>query len=206
LMHARPIGFPCPAAFATASVPLVLRFTQLGGPRPRWSPGGAVRRCAADAASTRIGGGWTVDRSGARMIAESHKRRSARGRWAEIVFTQGDLAMAEMIAFCGLDCHQCGAFLATRDDNDAQRREVAAIWSREHGSDLRAQDIDCEGCVSEGGVLFSHCDVCEIRRCGRERGIANCAFCSDYPCTRLSEFLSLVPESKTRLDSMRGGI
>ena len=114
--------------------------------------------------------------------------------------------MNEMIGFCGLNCHQCGAFLATRENYDVKRREVAELWSKEYGTDIRAQDINCDGCISNGGILFSHCDVCEIRKCGKEKGIVNCAFCSDYPCTKLAEFFALVPESKTRLDSIRGGI
>ena len=29
--------------------------------------------------------------------------------------------MKEMISFCGLDCHECGAFLATKEDDDQKR-------------------------------------------------------------------------------------
>jgi len=37
--------------------------------------------------------------------------------------------MKQMIAFCGLACHECGALLATQDDDDAKRAEVAQGWS-----------------------------------------------------------------------------
>lgn len=114
--------------------------------------------------------------------------------------------MNEMIAFCGLDCHQCGAFLATRDNDDNKRREVADLWSREYGGNIRAQDINCDGSISEGGILFSHCEVCEMRKCGQERGLTNCAYCSEYPCANLTEFFTMAPESKTRLDRVRAGI
>jgi hypothetical protein len=114
--------------------------------------------------------------------------------------------MNEMVAFCGLDCLQCGAFLATRDDDDDMRKEVAELWSEEFEADIRAQDINCDGCISEGGIHFGHCDICEIRICGKEKGIVSCAYCKDYACTMLSEFFAVVPESKTRLDRIREGI
>lgn len=114
--------------------------------------------------------------------------------------------MNEMIAFCGLECHQCGAFLASRDDDDIKRQEVAELWSREFNADIQAQDINCQGCGSEGGILFSHCNVCEIRKCGKEKGVANCAYCVEYTCIKLEEFLAMVPDSKIRLDNIRSGI
>ena len=111
--------------------------------------------------------------------------------------------MNEMIAICGLECHQCGAFLATWDNDDKKRAEVAELWSREYGTELRAEDIHCEGCISTDGVLFNHCHVCEIRNCGWKKGVINCAYCEDYACRILVEFFSMVPEAKERLDSIR---
>jgi len=114
--------------------------------------------------------------------------------------------MNEMIAFCGLDCHQCGAFLATRKNNDAKRREVAELWSKEFGADIQPQDINCDGCLSEGGILFHHCEVCEIRNCGKDKAIQNCAYCAEYACDKLENFFSMVPEAKTNLDRIRTGM
>jgi hypothetical protein len=33
--------------------------------------------------------------------------------------------LKEMIAFCGLGCHECGAFLATKENNNQKRAKVA---------------------------------------------------------------------------------
>ena len=38
--------------------------------------------------------------------------------------------MNEMIAFCGLACHECGALLAKKDNDDKKRAEVAHTWSK----------------------------------------------------------------------------
>ena len=35
-----------------------------------------------------------------------------------------------MITFRELDCHECGAFLATQENDDQKRAEVAQKWSR----------------------------------------------------------------------------
>jgi len=111
--------------------------------------------------------------------------------------------MNEMIAYCGLDCIQCGALIATRTDDDVKRAEVAALWREEFGANITAEDIDCDGCLSEGGMLYQHCRVCEIRKCGVQKGVENCAYCSEYPCAKLADFLAVVTEAKTRLDAIR---
>jgi hypothetical protein len=110
--------------------------------------------------------------------------------------------MSEMIAYCGIDCYECGAFVSTRDNDDAKRREVAELWSKEFLPGITAEDINCEGCLSDG-VLFSYCYDCKIRACAMERGFANCALCDDYVCEKLSEIFAVAPEAKERLDSLR---
>jgi hypothetical protein len=114
--------------------------------------------------------------------------------------------MSEMIAFCGLDCAQCGALIATKLNDDDKRQHVAEEWSFQFHRDLQLQDINCDGCTSDSGVLYSHCEVCRIRRCGRQKQLLNCAYCGDYPCEDLSNFFTSVPEARARLDQIRNGI
>lgn len=111
--------------------------------------------------------------------------------------------MNEMIAFCGIDCLECGALIATREDDDEKRKEVAALWSKEYDADFKPGDINCDGCITESGVHFGYCGTCEIRKCGQERALPNCAACVDYPCNRLNEFFVMVPAAKERLDRFR---
>ena len=114
--------------------------------------------------------------------------------------------MGEMVAFCGLACNECGAFLATRNDDDDKRAEVAELWSRLFKADIKQGDINCDGCLSKGGRLFSHCKVCEIRKCGDEKGVANCAYCDEYACDKLDWVFQAAPESKKRLDEIRSAM
>jgi hypothetical protein len=114
--------------------------------------------------------------------------------------------MEPMIAVCGLACHECGAFIATKDDDDEKRAEVAQQWSKEYSTDIKPEDIHCEGCLSDEENVFSYCKVCEIRKCGRENEVVNCAHCSDYTCERLDKFFQMVPDCKERLDEIHIGL
>jgi hypothetical protein len=111
--------------------------------------------------------------------------------------------MSGMISFCGLNCGECGAFLATLDDDDQKRAEVAELWSKEYKTTLKPEDINCEGCQAEGENIFNYCKVCEIRKCGKEKGIENCSHCSDYACDKLEKFFEMVPDAKNRLDRIK---
>jgi len=114
--------------------------------------------------------------------------------------------MSEMIAICGLPCQECGAFLATRDDDDEKRAEVAKTWSEMFEAEIKPSDINCEGCTSDGGVHFQHCTVCEIRKCGVAKGVVNCAHCAEYACATLEKFFEMVPECRARLDGIRAAL
>ncbi|MBP5242059.1 MAG: DUF3795 domain-containing protein, partial [Clostridia bacterium] len=37
--------------------------------------------------------------------------------------------MRKMFAYCGLDCGQCDAYLATRNNDQALREKTARLWS-----------------------------------------------------------------------------
>jgi len=114
--------------------------------------------------------------------------------------------MERMIAFCGLDCTVCPALLATNENSDEKRQQVAEQWSKDYKAEIKASDINCDGCLSSNGKLFSHCTVCEIRSCGRGKAVKNCGFCSDYPCSKISAFFQMVPQAKTTLDEIRSRI
>jgi hypothetical protein len=89
--------------------------------------------------------------------------------------------MEKIIGFCGLICSECPAYLATQKDDDNERKK----------------------CLVTEGKLFSHCKVCEIRKCGLEKNLKNCAYCEDFACERLSKFFEMAPEAKTTLEKIR---
>jgi hypothetical protein len=117
--------------------------------------------------------------------------------------------MDEEIAYCGLICQKCAIYLATREKDHGKRhkmREDIAQEIKEHyGEECKAEDVtDCDGCKSQAR-LFSGCERCEIRKCAGQKGIENCAHCSEYACERLEGLFAIDAEAKTRLDKIRSG-
>ena len=111
--------------------------------------------------------------------------------------------MREMTACCGLMCNECGAFLAKQSNDDEIRKQTAKQWSEMFKADIKPDDINCDGCRAEGGVHFSHCNVCEIRKCCTDKGLSNCSVCDDYACDTLGAFFKFAPEAKENLEKIR---
>ena len=114
--------------------------------------------------------------------------------------------MEKMIAYCGLTCTECPAFLATQQDDDSQRAQVAEKWSKEFGGEFKTGDINCDGCLSQGERLFGYVTDCEIRKCGQERGVENCAHCDDYACERLDASFAVGHEARATLEGIRASL
>jgi hypothetical protein len=109
----------------------------------------------------------------------------------------------KMIASCGLVCSECPTFIATQKNDDKMREETAKKWSEMFHSDIKPADINCDGCTSNSTKLFNYCGKCDIRKCAKEKGVKNCAYCADYPCEKLTAFLKNAPEAKVVLDDIR---
>ena len=116
--------------------------------------------------------------------------------------------MDKMIAYCGLTCHSCAIYLATREQDPKKKREMRAEIARQindiYKEKMKAEDVtDCYGCKTETGILFSGCKKCQIRKCGSQKGIENCAHCNEYACEKLEKFFVTDLEAKKRLDAIR---
>jgi len=118
--------------------------------------------------------------------------------------------MEKIVGYCGIICSECPVLVATKKDNGAERKKIAELFNRQYGEEHRPngqpykpEDINCGGCVSEGARVFYYCSLCGIRKCGKERKVKNCAFCSDYPCDKLSSLFSKYSKAKDTLDEIR---
>lgn len=114
--------------------------------------------------------------------------------------------MEKLIGFCGNICTECPTFLATKNNDDNERENVAEIWRKKYNPNLTSEDINCQGCLSKKGVLFGYCQTCEIRNCGISKGIENCAYCDEYICDKLTNFYLFEPEGKIILDGINVNI
>lgn len=111
--------------------------------------------------------------------------------------------MEKMVGYCGIVCSECPVLMATQKDDDEERKRVAEIFTRQYGKEYKPQDINCDGCVSGNSRIFSYCNVCEIRKCGREKNFRNCAYCEEYPCQKLSKLFAEYGKAKETLDEIR---
>ena len=109
----------------------------------------------------------------------------------------------KMIAYCGLVCSDCPAFVATQADDMDALAQLAAQWSEQFGAAMTAEDCMCDGCLVAGHKV-GYCRECAVRQCARERGKANnCAHCDDFGCENLTNFWQHAPYAKITLEGIR---
>ncbi len=110
-----------------------------------------------------------------------------------------------MVAYCGIVCTECPAYIATQNNDEEGRRRTAAKWSQELGLEVSPDDCICDGCRAFEGRLGGYCGQCPIRACGVAKGVENCAYCESYSCGDLDKFLANVPTARETLNAIRAG-
>ncbi len=108
-----------------------------------------------------------------------------------------------MIAYCGMDCKKCEGYLATKENNDTLRAEVAEKWSQQYSADIKPKQINCTGCKSEGIKFYFTETTCPLRKCNIEKNTPHCAKCSQYQCETLNNFISMAPSIGDALEKLR---
>ena len=85
----------------------------------------------------------------------------------------------DMIAYCGLDCETCDARLATVNEDEALRRQVAELWTKLNNVEITPEMIHCVGCRIDG-VKTPFCEsLCPIRQCALRRNVETCGACAE---------------------------
>ena len=108
--------------------------------------------------------------------------------------------MRRMIAYCGLDCEKCDAYLATIHDDQALREKTAIAWSALNRTTILPQDINCQGCRADG-IKTVICDsLCQIRQCALQKGVQTCGDCEALEkCPTVGTILANSPETLQNL-------
>ena len=108
--------------------------------------------------------------------------------------------MRKMVAYCGLDCEKCDAYLATVRDDQALRVKTANAWSKLNQVTILPEHIHCLGCRREG-IKTVFCDsLCEIRQCALRKGVATCGSCTDLKeCQTVGTILANNSEARNNL-------
>lgn len=112
--------------------------------------------------------------------------------------------MKKIIAYCGIDCSECPAYLATKSGDFKEIRKVAKEWSSDSMT-FEPEEVRCEGC-NQDGIVFSWCRECPIRSCCRAKGYENCAYCEEYDCDNLKMTFEKSPSAKERLDEIKSNL
>ena len=110
------------------------------------------------------------------------------------------ITMKNMIAYCGLDCENCDAYLATVNNDQELRKKTAKLWAELNNAPIFPEHINCEGCRVDG-VKTVFCDsMCDIRQCAMKKGVNTCGDCSDLEkCSIISAILENNPSALKNL-------
>ncbi len=108
--------------------------------------------------------------------------------------------MRNMIAYCGLDCEKCDAYIATIHDDHALREKTAKLWAELNHAPILPEHINCEGCRVDG-VKTVYCEsLCEIRQCALKKDMMTCGCCPDMEtCQSVKEIISNNPDAMKNL-------
>ena len=108
--------------------------------------------------------------------------------------------MKDMIAYCGLNCEKCDAYLATINDDQVLREKTAKLWAKLNNAPILPEHINCQGCRVEG-IKTVFCDsLCDIRKCAQKKGVTTCGNCSAIAeCKTDGTIISNNPESLKNL-------
>jgi hypothetical protein len=108
----------------------------------------------------------------------------------------------KLIAYCGIVCSDCDAYVATKAGDEKKAMEMVKKASEMLGKEMTLDDLWCDGCPAEGRKC-AYCHECAIRKCARAKGFASCAHCQDYRCEILSAFLANAGKAGETLDDIR---
>ena len=115
--------------------------------------------------------------------------------------------MIKVQAFCGLDCGDCEAYIATQTNDRAGLEATAKKWAAQYGGGTIVADACvCDGCPSGKRISTAHAATCALRLCASARAVVTCAHCPDYGCPTLLGFFAFAPVLKEKLEAIRKDI
>jgi hypothetical protein len=130
---------------------------------------------------------------------------------SNLIVMQTDISWVKLseekkTAYCGINCSECEAHLATRAEDHEGLAELAKRWGGQRGRTFTAEDLACDGCHS--GRINIYCRECSVRACGTGKGHSTCADCGEYICEKLeteweSWYDASWEQAKSNLDGLR---
>ena len=119
--------------------------------------------------------------------------------WIKNIYVRGD-RMKNNIAYCGLDCEKCEAYIATQNNDDILRKKVAKEWSELNHVQIPPEMINCDGCRADGKKTPFCESLCPIRQCGLNKGFETCGDCKELDvCEKAAMIIQNNKEAKNNL-------
>ena len=110
--------------------------------------------------------------------------------------------MGDMIAYCGLDCKKCDAYIATANDDQSLRVKTAKLWAQLNNAPILPEHINCQGCRSDGVKTVFCENMCEIRKCAMKKGVSTCGQCAELEtCSTVG---AIIYSNPSALENLRG--
>lgn len=110
--------------------------------------------------------------------------------------------MRDMIAYCGLNCETCDAYLATINNDQALREKTAKLWAELNNAPILPEHINCQGCRVDG-VKTVYCEnLCKIRQCALKRGVTTCGDCPEIDACQT--FGMVIANNPAVLENLKG--
>ena len=114
--------------------------------------------------------------------------------------------MKKMIAFCGLDCEKCDAYIATKNDDQTLREKTAKLWSELNNALILPEHINCDGCRADGRKTMFCESLCGIRQCAMKHGVTTCGDCPEMEtCPTLKAVTANSTEAQKNLRNKEYG-
>lgn len=95
--------------------------------------------------------------------------------------------MNKKIAYCGLNCQTCDAYLATIQNDQKLKEATAKKWARLNQDPILPEHIHCEDCRMPGAKTIFCETMCEIRKCAIKKEVSTCGHCSNLETYRTIE-------------------
>lgn len=106
--------------------------------------------------------------------------------------------MADLIAYCGINCDTCPLYIATINNDEAMKKEILLKYEKLYNRSFEIKEMECYGCKS--GMKFSLSNACNITPCNINRGTETCSQCENYQCERIKKFYEWQVNNETGVD------
>lgn len=101
----------------------------------------------------------------------------------------------QMTAPCGLDCFNCHFYLAHENQ---EAMDMVTTMAEQYK--MPVETMLCKGCRNHDGQIplqmhaFGEDHRCGAYECSKEKGVAFCGECSDFPCDNLHPYANMAGE------------